>query len=72
MSHDIENPERDNEIFEEYISIFLKSNNNKNFINEVINRFNKRLPIYKEIKNKLWKNAVRNIDDIINLQKRLE
>ena len=63
----------DEEIFNEYLRQFKEEKKQwPDFIQEVISIFNERKPIYDEIKEWLWSNAVHDVQFMRDLHDRLE
>lgn len=73
MSHDKNHDEqKEEEMFRTYISYMQqKYKNDPNTFNKIINNFNSHSDEYKSIKEWLWSNNVRELEDIYNLQNRL-
>ena len=73
MSHDKNhNKEVEDKMFQEYLSYMQQRYKDDSFIfNKVFENFNSHKPEYDEIKNWLWSNNVRELEDVYKLQERL-
>lgn len=73
MSHDKNhNKEVEDKMFQEYLSYMQQRYKDDSFIfNQIIQNFTSHRDEYDEIKNWLWSNNVRELEDVYKLQERL-